>query len=124
MALFPGRRPAGPPADRVLLIRDHQAQFVDVDEATSAAIKAGSLLLPRDQLREVVLRAGGRLFLAAVDLPAMVEAERLRGLEESAVLRAVFAGAEPPAAKRRDIVDWATLLMLVIVLFRVLGKHG
>lgn len=110
--------------DRLLLVRDHQAQWLPITAATAEAVTAGSVTLPRDELREFVLRDGGRLFLAAADLPALAEAERIRGLERSAVLRAVFGdgGGERPASS--SALSWVQMLMTGLVLILVMSHHG
>lgn len=124
MMPLPFGRRAPATRDRLLLLRDGQAQLLPVDSTTAAAVGAGSLSLPRDSLVEFVFRDGGRLFLGQADLPALVEAERVRALEESAVLRAVMGGPEERPVPSTTIWTWMQLGLTAFVLIKVMGHHG
>jgi hypothetical protein len=108
----------------MLLVRDHQAQWLPVTAATAETVTAGPVTLPRDSLREFMLRDGGRLFLAQADLPALAEAERIRGLERSAVLRAVFGEGSGDRPATGSGLTWVQLLVGVFTLILVMSRHG
>ena len=111
-------RPAG---DQLLLLRGQTATYLPVRAATAQALDVGSMTLPREDVAEYLLRDGGRIFVARADLPALVEAERVRALEHNAVLRAVFAGG-PERGAGPGMLGWVQIAMLAFILIRVLGK--
>lgn len=111
-------------ADRLLLVRDGQAQFLPVSEASADRVAAGTMSLPREDVRELILRDGGRLFVAQADLPALVQAERVRSLERSSVLRAVFGDQPTAAPAQGGMMQWVLVIMSAIILLKVLTGHG
>jgi hypothetical protein len=112
--MFGGKGSA--PKDTLLLVTGSVVEFLDVSSLTAEAVSTSRVELPRSNLLELVRPEGGRVFLAAADLPARIQAEDVARLRRSAILGSLFNSKTPDLGR----VPWQ-LWVLIGALVLALG---
>lgn len=113
----PFRRKAAPAtADELWALQEEDGSLTrePVLSVTAQAVTTPAASYPRSQLRTYFKRGGGRVFLARVDLPGLMDAQEARQLQQSNALRAIFAPNAPPPPVPLPV--WLIIFSLILVL--------
>lgn len=105
--------------DRLLLLAGSTAEMWPIMEVTEEFVNTGRQSWPRRDLALYHLPEGGRLYVVAATLPAIIEAERVRALQEDAALRAVFA----PSAGEGPGQPWMLYILVALSIVGLIFKH-
>lgn len=102
--------------DTLLVVTGSVLESYSVNQATAETVEAGSMILPREGLAELVRPNGGRVWIAQADLPARIEAEEIRRLRRNAIMRSLFSNEGGPDLARTPWQVWGIVLVCLVFL--------